>query len=166
MMTCMITWKLSLEIILNSPKDMEMKSVIKILIVEDDAFYMQTVKKHLKNLEKTRFLEHKFEIKTSKAADDCMEKLEKDTDIVIMDYYLENDEGQVLFPGTYLLRAINLYCDNCRVIVLSGQKSQVVTKKLIKMGIYDYIIKDNHALEQLTTDIELIMTIKAHNELA
>ena len=134
-----------------------MNNKIKILIVEDDIFYLKMVKRHVNNLKRAVFPKQSFEILTSSTADDCMEKLDKDTTIVIMDYYLENDQGEVVFPGIYLLQAINLFCDDCKVIVVSGQQSKQIAINLIKTGIYEYIVKDKDTFIRLASTLDKII---------
>ena len=88
------------------------------------------------------------------SAQECLELTDRDVDIILLDYYLEDDAGDIPFPGLTLLTAIKSNWKNTKVIIVSGQNNQEVTLQLFQHGIYEYITKDE------TTFFRLSATIK------
>ncbi|MEQ8478332.1 response regulator [Fulvivirga sp.] len=137
-----------------------MRDKLKILVVEDDIYFVQELQQNLEEFIAAVYPNLDFSIVTSTNAQDFLEKLDKDMDVVVMDYYLENDFGEVLFPGTYLIRAINLYCKECKVIVMSAIPDKLMASKLIRSGIYDYITKGEHVFFRLALTLDKIVKRK------
>ncbi|UII29158.1 response regulator [Fulvivirga maritima] len=129
------------------------KKEIKIAIVEDDIFYAEAIKKHIDN----EFAKsgNSLDVKVNHygTAQQCLEETESDVDIILLDYYLEDDAGDIPFPGVPLLKAINSYWKKSKVIVISGQNSQEVTIELFKNGIYEYIMKDEQTFSRLSSTL-------------
>jgi DNA-binding NarL/FixJ family response regulator len=123
---------------------------IKIIIIEDDMYYAQILSKHIMNHLTSEESGLEYDIKTYRSAEDCLNNLEKDTDIVIMDYYLENDYGDIPFPGLDLLQAINAYCFNTKTVVMSADDNKELPLELFRNGIYEFIVKDKNATEKLS----------------
>ena len=132
-----------------------MKSLknINIAIIEDDKYYAGVLKAHIeKHLVKAES-NLIYNINVYNSAHDCVTDIKKDIDIVILDYYLEEQQEQSSYTGKELLKIINGFCDDCRVIVVSGQKDQDVAIELFKIGIYEYIIKDEDTLIRLSSTL-------------
>lgn len=139
---------------------MEKSKIIKIAIVEDDFYYNRMLKKFLENhFHKKQNLQLNLEIKAYSSAQDFLENLEKDTDIIFLDYYLENDFGEIPFTGYDLLHSINDYCNDCKVIIISAQDSIDTTIELFQEGIYEYIVKDVDSLLRVTSVVDEIIAI-------
>jgi two-component system, NtrC family, response regulator AtoC len=123
---------------------------IKIIIIEDDVYYSELLSKHIMNHLSNEESGLEFNIKSYRSAEECLNNLEKDTDIVIMDYYLENDYGDIPFPGLDLLQAINAYCFNTRTVVMSADENKDLPMELFRNGIYEFIVKDKYATDKLS----------------
>jgi DNA-binding NtrC family response regulator len=107
-----------------------MKSIgqIKIYIVEDNFMYSFVLEEMLK--------EHGvFKVTSFASAEECIEILDNNPDLIILDYNLEGMNGLDAF------KIIHAKKPKIPVIILSGQSDVQVTADLLKMGAFDYIEK-------------------------
>lgn len=126
------------------------KQSIKIVIVEDDKYMNNLLTKYVATLchEKV-YPQLKFEIKTFLTAHDCIEQLEDDLDIMLLDYYLINDEEEEVLNGADVLKEVHKYCPDCRVIVISELREAHEVVQLVKSGIYEYIDKNVNSKDRV-----------------
>jgi DNA-binding NtrC family response regulator len=110
--------------------------MINIFCVEDDEFYAAMLHHKLS-------LNPDYKVSTFKDAKSLLEKINDFPDIVTLDYQLPD------MDGAELLKVIRQKSPNTKVIVLSSQSSVSVASELFKLGAYDYIVKDETALERL-----------------
>lgn len=135
---------------------------IKIVIVEDDIYYNTVLSKYMKCLSKSiDFRDIEFEIQSFFNAKDCLENIERDTDIVLLDYYLENSDLPNAMNGMQLMEEIKKRCKNCKVIIISGQQNIVTTVELLKKGAYDYIEKGDFSTNRA---FSIVQNIIAHEK--
>jgi DNA-binding NtrC family response regulator len=123
----------------------------KIFVVEDDPFYLELIT-HLLTTEGYH------EVETFSKSDDCINNLYKMPDLCILDYNLE--EG----TGMDVLRHIKSINPDIQVIFLSGQEAMDVALKTLKYGAFDYIIKNENAMERLTLVINNIVKLRELSE--
>jgi DNA-binding NtrC family response regulator len=108
----------------------------KIFIVEDDPWYGEILQYHLSLNEDyiiTRFTNGK----------DCLANLHKKPDLITIDFSLPDYTGDKLF------QKIKEADDSIPVIVISGQEEISVAVTLLKMGVSDYIVKDDNTKDLL-----------------
>ncbi|MBL3656635.1 response regulator [Fulvivirga sediminis] len=129
------------------------KKEIKIAIVEDDIFYAEALRKYIDNEFSKSGNSLDVKVNHYLSAQQCLEETDADVDIILLDYYLEDDAGDIPFPGISLLRAINSYWKRSKVIVISGQNNQEVTIELFQNGIYEYIMKDEQTFSRLSSTL-------------
>jgi DNA-binding NtrC family response regulator len=110
--------------------------MINIFCVEDDEFYAAMLHHKLS-------LNPDYKVSTFNDAKSLLDKISDFPDIVTLDYQLPD------MDGAELLKFIRQKSPNTKVIVLSGQSSVSVASGLFKLGAYDYIVKDETALERL-----------------
>lgn len=110
--------------------------MIKIYCVEDDDFYASLLEHKLS-------LDPEYEITVYKSASTVLAALDNAPHIITLDYQLPD------MDGTLLLEKIRKRLPDITVIVLSGQSSVQVASELFKLGAYDYIVKDESALEKV-----------------
>jgi two-component system response regulator AtoC len=110
--------------------------MIKIYCVEDDDFYASLLKHKLS-------LDPEYEVTVFKSAKEVIQALDKAPHIITLDFQLPDMEG------TVLLKKIKEILPNVTVIALSGQNSVQVAAELFRLGAYDYIVKDESALERV-----------------
>ncbi|ELR69070.1 nitrogen regulation protein NR [Fulvivirga imtechensis AK7] len=132
---------------------MNLLNNIKIVIAEDDQFYAESLKKHIKNNLVNGDSNLSFDIRHYSSAKECLNNIEKGTDIMLLDYYLEDSSGQMPYSGTELLKIINSFCEDCKVIIISGQKDQDIAIQLFQIGIYEYIVKDEDTMVRLSATL-------------
>ncbi|MFN3405149.1 MAG: response regulator [Cytophagaceae bacterium] len=121
---------------------MKEDSKIKITIIEDNDLY-------------SMFLDHKLKeevnctITKYESSEEFLKNMEfeKGTDIFILDYKLPGQNGQTL------LEILKKKLPEAEIIIISSQSDLQVALDLIKGGAFDYIIKNNEAVNRLISAI-------------
>ena len=116
---------------------------ISVFMVEDNEMYSMMLDHKLKELGNYRFT-------SFIDAQKFMDNLYLNPDIIILDYYLDGTTGKKL-----LMKIKKEYPD-IPVIILSQQEDIQVVLDVIKLGAYDYIIKNTEAVERLFNSISNI----------
>jgi DNA-binding NtrC family response regulator len=116
-----------------------MKS-FKIFLVEDDPFFGETLKYHLK-------LNPDFEVFLFKTGKECLNNLFQNPDIICLDFGLPDTTGDVL------LNKIQQVSNKIPIIIISGQEEIEVAVDFLKSGAKDYIVKNTHTKELLWNSI-------------
>ncbi len=107
-----------------------------IFIVEDDPWYGEILDYHLS-------LNPDYAVTRFTTAADCLANLHKKPDLISIDYSLPGTNGAELFRN---IRAEN---PDVPVIVISGQEDVSTAVELLKMGVTDYIVKDDNTKDLL-----------------
>jgi len=118
-----------------------------IFIVDDDPFINQLVIK--------RFNSEEFLVEAFEYGEDCLAALDRNPDIVILDYYFFMS-GKKVLNGMEILDRIRELKPDLPVIMLSAQDRGDVVLELARKGIRDYVIKDNSLISNLETAIDEI----------
>lgn len=119
---------------------MKDKDPCRIFVIEDDPTYTKFLKYVL---ELNPDLEvHYFE--TGKSA---IENLHLHPDIINLDYALPD------MVGEEVLKAVHDFDPEISVIVISAQEKIGTAVSLLKLGAYDYIVKDNDAKDRILNSI-------------
>ncbi|WP_417941197.1 sigma-54-dependent transcriptional regulator [Flavobacterium sp. RS13.1] len=116
-----------------------MKS-FKIFLVEDDPFFGETLRYHLK-------LNPDFEVFLFKTGKECMDNLYLYPNIICLDFGLPDTSGDVL------LKKIQQVNNKIPTIIISGQEEIEVAVDFLKSGAKDYIVKNAHTKELLWNSI-------------
>jgi DNA-binding NtrC family response regulator len=111
-------------------------SEFKIFIVEDSPWYAEMLKYHLT-------LNPDYEVHIFETAKECLSQMHLHPDAICLDYFLPDSSGAQLFEK---IQAQN---KDLPVIIISGQEELSVAVELLKSGVYDYIIKDDHTKDVL-----------------
>ena len=121
---------------------------IKLFLVDDDALFLKSLQ--------IEFMESaNFEIKTFSTGELCLENLDENPDIVILDYHLDGIKKGAM-NGLEVLDKINLFNDQIPVIMLSSQDKIDVAVKCIHHKATDYVVKSETAflrLKQIITKV-------------
>lgn len=126
----------------------------KIFIVEDDPWYGEILEYHLS-------LNPDYSISRFTNGKDCLANLHKKPDLITIDFSLPDYNGDVLY------QKIRDNDDTIPVIVISGQEEISIAVNLLKMGVADYIIKDDNTKDILwNTVIKIKETGKLKREVA
>lgn len=108
----------------------------KIFIVEDDPWYGEILEYHLS-------LNEDYLITRFTTGKECLANLHKKPDLISLDFTLPD------FTGDKLYQRIRETDDSIPVIVISGQEEIAVAVNLLKMGVSDYLIKDENTKDML-----------------
>jgi DNA-binding NtrC family response regulator len=117
-----------------------------IFVVEDNQMYNKLVVSYLKTNKFTN-------VESYLSGEEALKNMDKNPEIVIQDYLLEGMTGiEVLVKA----KKIN---PNVEFIFLSGQDSIDIAINSMKYGAYDYIVKDQMALQKLVNKINKITSV-------
>ena len=108
----------------------------KIFIVEDDPWYGEILEYQLS-------LNEDYIISRFTTGKECLANLHKKPDLITIDFSLPDYTGDKLYQR---IREID---DSIPVLAISGQEEITVAVNLLKMGITDYIIKDENTKDML-----------------
>lgn len=108
----------------------------KIFIVEDDPWYGEILEYHLS-------LNEDYVISRFTTGKECLANLHKKPDLITVDFSLPDYTGDKLF------QRIRETDDSIPVIIISGQEEISVAVNLLKMGVTDYLIKDENTKDML-----------------
>lgn len=115
-------------------------SVYNIYIVEDDPWYGEILTYHLG-------LNSDYKVTRFETAKDCLAKMHLKPDLITIDFSLPDMTGDKLY------REIKETNPTVPVIIISSQEDVTVAVNLLKMGVNDYLIKDEATKDLLWNSI-------------
>jgi two-component system response regulator AtoC len=102
------------------------------------------------------YLQNKFgasiNVSTFYDGESCLKMVDKDTEIVILDYFMEGKNG------LDVLKSIKTINPKTEVIMLSGNEDVALAIETFRAGATDYVIKGNGALKKVTKVVHYIIT--------
>ena len=113
-----------------------MESTVKIFVVEDDPTYK-------KYLEYVLGLNPDFEVNFFSSGGDCIKHLHLKPQIIALDYTLPD------LSGEEVLKKVKVFNPDIQVIIVSAQEKIGTAVQLLKLGAYDYIIKNEDTKDLL-----------------
>jgi CheY-like chemotaxis protein len=122
-----------------------------IFVVDDDPF--------INTLVTRRFTSEGYHVEAFENGEDCLNALNRNPDLVILDYFFNNGEKQMM-NGMEVFDKIKELKPGTPVIMLSGQDKGEIVLELARKGINDYIIKDNNLIDNLNIAISEQFSIK------
>lgn len=117
-----------------------------IFFVDDDKFMLDL-------MEYTFKCRDGFEVKSYFSGEDCLEHLDLNPDIIVLDYYLGKGESRAM-SGLETLKKINATNRKIPVIILSREKDQSLIDQFIHLGAKKYVIKDDFFITTLSDTID------------
>ncbi|RLD82058.1 MAG: hypothetical protein DRJ10_05445 [Bacteroidetes bacterium] len=122
---------------------------IKVFIIEDDFVFIEILVNLLESVnseisDKNVRISYQTFYSTKEASFELSQK----PDIVMLDYYLMDDELKA-DTGTKLLDVIKEFNPNTDVIIISGQESDRVRKELLAKGATNYLSKDEESIKTI-----------------
>ena len=117
-----------------------------IFVVEDNRVYNKLIVSYLKTNKFTNVLPFY-------SGEDTINNLYRNPDIIIQDYLLEG------MTGIEVLIKAKKTNPNVEFIFLSGQDSIDIAINSMKYGAYDYIVKDQMALQKMVNKINKINSV-------
>ena len=137
-----------LNLIILNKQDVQNDNKIKIFLVDDDALF-------LKSLE-IQFLENAdFSIETFATGELCIKNLDKNPDVVILDFHLDGIDKTAM-NGIETLDKIKNIDTKIPVIMLSSQDKIDVAISCMHHKAFDYIVKSETAFVRLQKAISTI----------
>jgi two-component system, NtrC family, response regulator AtoC len=124
------------------PNNLNLKP-LSIFVVEDDEWYNRLLCHSLK-------LNPDYTVEVFFSGKDLVSSLEKNPDIITLDYRLPDCQGADLFEK------IKSLSPNTEVIFISEQDDIEVVVDLLKMGAYDYLVKSPDIRDRLLTTVDHI----------
>ncbi|HNR20341.1 MAG: sigma-54-dependent Fis family transcriptional regulator [Bacteroidetes bacterium] len=127
----------------------------KIFIVEDDAMVASLIKQAL-----TKNQDH--ELFHFESAEDCLNSIHQNPDIVTIDYHLPG------MNGLGLMRKIKDYNSAIMCVLVSGQDSLEVVVDSYKNGATDYIIKNDNLfvnIENAVKNLTMNVVLRRENDM-
>ncbi len=118
-----------------------------IFIVEDNPVYNKLIINYLQSKKFNR-------IESFFSGEECVKRIGEKPDIIIQDYLLEG------IDGIEVLKQYKKVHSHAEFIFLSGQDSVDVAVNTLKLGAFDYIVKDQMALKKLADKITRIMVMQ------
>ena len=115
----------------------------KIFVVEDDEWYNRLLVHNLS-------LNPDYEIESFTKGKDCIANLNKNPDVITLDYRLPD------MQGLEILKSIKAENEEIQVILISEQDEIDVVVELLKYGAYDYIVKSKDIRERLLNTVQNI----------
>lgn len=116
------------------------KNNFRIFVVEDDTWYRNF-------LVYTLQLNPDYEVLAYENAKECLSNLHLKPDLVTIDYSLPG------MNGAELIRKLKEYDEQIQLIVISGQEDVATAVELLKLGVFDYLIKNEDTKTRLLNSV-------------
>lgn len=127
---------------------MQNQAKIKLFLVDDDAVYLKALE--------IEFLHHgDFDIETYPTGELCIKNLNKNPDVIILDFHLDGIIKTAM-NGLETLDEIKHYNTDIPVIMLSSQDKIDVAVSCMHHKAFDYVVKSETAFVRLQKAIETI----------
>ena len=131
---------------------MKNENKIRLFLVDDDALFLKLLE--------IEFLKHAdFAIETFATGELCLQSLEKNPDVIILDYYLDGIDKQAM-NGMETLDKIKAINPDIPVVMLSSQDKIEVAIDCMHHRAYDYVVKSETAFMRLQKIISSIFSYK------
>jgi DNA-binding NarL/FixJ family response regulator len=127
---------------------MEKDPKVKLFLVDDDALF-------LKNLEIEFLANADFIIETYLTGELCLDNLDKNPDIIILDYHLDGIDRNAM-NGIETLDKIKQIDKTIPVVMLSSQDKIEVAIECMHHKAFDYVVKSETAFMRLQKIIDSI----------
>lgn len=120
---------------------------LNLFIVDDNMLMVTALKQYLTN---------KFgvsvQISTFKDGESCLKVVDKNTDIVILDYFMEGKNGLEILK---LIKEIN---PKTEVIMLSSNEDIALAIESFRTGATDYVVKGPSSWKKVASLVNIIIT--------
>lgn len=133
---------------------MKANTDLKIFLVDDDVFSLTIYRQHLRNLG----YKH---IAVFENGLDCLNSLAQQPDIIFLDHQMDQ------LNGVEVLKKIKQFNPDIYVVFISGQSDVQTVINSLKLGAFDYIVKDNNdtgKMEEVLNKINEVKELLLMNE--
>ena len=122
----------------------------KVFLVDDDPMHLQMLKDHLTS-------KFNLDVTTFSTGEDCLANLDKNPEVIVLDYYLNSVEKNAA-NGIEILKKIKARNPETEVVMLSGQEKIEIAVETMASGAFDYVIKNESSF--LRTENKLVNVFK------
>lgn len=129
---------------------MNTQGTYSVYLVDDDKMFLTSLKNSLQ--QKFGKLLRIYEFTK---AEDCLVNMERakdedeEPDVVILDYYLNDDRDPDNQNGVKVLRELKNISNDTTVIMLSGEDRLQVAMDCVRNGAYEYVVKSESAFVRI-----------------
>lgn len=125
---------------------------IKVFLVDDDAVYLKLLE--------IEFMEFAvFKVSTFHTGEECLEHLDENPDVIILDYLLDGVDKTAM-NGILTLDKIKDYDSDIPVVMLSSQDKIEVAVDCMRHKALDYVVKSETAFLRLQKIITVLSKYK------
>ena len=136
------------ELIIHLKNQIMSTSRTEVFIVDDEPLLTEMLTDYLRERDAS------LEVKSFPTGEACLQRLDENPDVVVLDYYLNSREREAA-NGIDILKAIKEKNKSLPVVMLSSQKSYSTAAQTIMYGAVHYVIKGKDAFNEI---YELIKT--------
>jgi CheY-like chemotaxis protein len=133
------------------------KSKYKIFVVEDSDIFRELISRFVEDIDSREFIgkNDKIEIESFRSGEDCLKAISKKPDIVLLDYYLDDNTGEKeLIDGLETLKQIKKYSPKSKIIAVTSQGDLWVSTQFYLWGASDYISKGPGIREKIQKSVK------------
>jgi two-component system OmpR family response regulator len=123
-----------------------------VFLVDDDKMFLSSLKNSL-----SQQFNSGIEFSTFSSGEECLQKIEANPDIIVLDYYLNDDQHPNAMDGLAVLKKIKENSQDSTVIMLSAQDKLQVALDSIKSGAYEYVAKSESAFVRIQNVIKNVI---------
>jgi len=122
---------------------------IKVFIIEDDFLFIEILVNLLESVNSEISSKNvRINFQTFYSTKEASYELSQNPDIVMLDYFLIDDELKA-DTGTKLLDVIKEHNPDIDVIIVSGQENDNIREELLEKGATNYLGKDEESLNKI-----------------
>lgn len=92
-------------------------------------------------------------VKTFPNGEECLDEIDENPDLVILDYNLSHGEDEVM-NGLQVLKKIRETNNDAKVIMLSGQNDEELIAEILENKVVKFIEKDSYFIDTLIKTVE------------
>jgi DNA-binding NtrC family response regulator len=138
---------------------MNSKKTMKIVIVEDDRYYNRALTQYVHTIcNPKNYPLFNFEISSYQSAHEFFEESDDDTNIMILDYFLINDQEADVLTGQDVVVEVKKTNPDCKIIMVTEQQDPSVATQLHNLGVAEYIDKNISNKDRLGAILQKILT--------
>lgn len=116
-------------------------------------FFVDDDKMMLNLMEYTFKCREGFDVKSFYSGEDCLDNLQMNPSLIVLDYYLGEGESTAM-SGLDTLKKITERNRNIPVVILSREKDKALITKFLQFGAMRYVVKDDFFINTLIETVE------------
>jgi len=116
-------------------------------------FFVDDDKMMLNLMEYTFKCREGFDVRSFYSGEECLDHLNLDPSLIILDYYLGEGESAAM-SGLDTLQKINKQNKHIPVVILSREKDKTLIRTFLEFGAMRYVVKDDFFINTLIETVE------------